>query len=137
MATRVYLIRHGATELSAEDRFAGSVDVLLSAEGKEQARKLGERLGEQPIVAIYASPMKRTIATAELGSISERRLEKLTHHSEGELALQLGSTGPKHAHPAHSGRCPCRGEQRRLPDPGRSFDHHEPATSSASLGERP
>lgn len=66
MATRVYLIRHGATELSAEDRFAGSVDVLLSDEGKEQARKLGERLAAQPLVAVYASPMKRTVATAEL-----------------------------------------------------------------------
>jgi broad specificity phosphatase PhoE len=66
VATRVYLIRHGATELSAEDRFAGSVDVLLSNDGKEQARRLGERLAEQPIVAIYASPMKRTVATAEL-----------------------------------------------------------------------
>ena len=66
MATRVYLIRHGATELSAEDRFAGSVDVLLSADGANQARLLGQRLAPQPIVAVYASPMKRTVATAEL-----------------------------------------------------------------------
>jgi len=66
MATRVYLIRHGATELSAEDRFAGSVDVLLSSAGREQARLLGSRLAGQPITAIYASPMKRTVATAEL-----------------------------------------------------------------------
>jgi broad specificity phosphatase PhoE len=66
MATRVYLIRHGATELSAEDRFAGSVDVLLSDEGREQARKLGARLAGQPMAAVYASPMKRTVATAEL-----------------------------------------------------------------------
>ena len=66
VATRVYLIRHGATELSAEDRFAGSVDVLLSDEGREQARKLGARLAGQPMAAVYASPMKRTVATAEL-----------------------------------------------------------------------
>ena len=66
MITRVYLVRHGATELSAEDRFAGAVDVLLSAEGREQARLLGERLAGESICAVYASPMKRTIATAEL-----------------------------------------------------------------------
>jgi len=66
LITRVYLVRHGATELSAEDRFAGSVDVLLSAEGCEQARRLGERLAGEPICAVYASPMKRTVATAEL-----------------------------------------------------------------------
>lgn len=51
--------------LSAEDRFAGSVDVALSEEGLAQARCLGERLEEEKLTAIYASPMKRTIATAE------------------------------------------------------------------------
>ena len=66
MATRVYLIRHGATELSAEDRFAGAVDVLLSDTGKNQARLLGERLAHDNICAVYASPMKRTVNTAEL-----------------------------------------------------------------------
>jgi probable phosphoglycerate mutase len=65
MTTRVYLIRHGATVLSAEDRFAGSVDVLLSEEGQRQASLLGERLASQRISAVYSSPMKRTIATAE------------------------------------------------------------------------
>ncbi len=66
MSTRVYLIRHGATELSAEDRFAGAVDVLLSDEGRNQARLLGERLAHDRISAVYASPMKRTVSTAEL-----------------------------------------------------------------------
>jgi broad specificity phosphatase PhoE len=29
-ATRVFMVRHGATVLSAEDRFAGATDVALS-----------------------------------------------------------------------------------------------------------
>lgn len=66
MTTRVYLIRHGATELSAEDRFAGAVDVLLSDTGRNQGRLLGERLANDRICAVYASPMKRTMNTAEL-----------------------------------------------------------------------
>lgn len=66
MTTRVYLIRHGATELSAEDRFAGAVDVLLSDTGRNQARLLGQRLAGDRICAVYASPMKRTVETAEL-----------------------------------------------------------------------
>lgn len=66
MTTRVLLIRHGATVLSAEDRFAGSTDVDLSAEGRTQARALGERLRDEKIAAIYTSPMKRTRETAEL-----------------------------------------------------------------------
>lgn len=64
MTTRVLLIRHGATVLSAEDRFAGATDVALSEEGQQQARALGERLAEAEIAAVYASPMQRTIATA-------------------------------------------------------------------------
>ena len=35
--TRLYLIRHGATVLTAEDRFAGATNVALSDEGRRQA----------------------------------------------------------------------------------------------------
>ena len=66
MTTRVFLIRHGATELSAEDRFAGAVDVLLSDAGRDQARRLGARLTNEKITVAYASPMKRTMETARL-----------------------------------------------------------------------
>ena len=44
MTTRIYLIRHGATILSAEDRFAGATDVDLSDEGRHQAEALALRL---------------------------------------------------------------------------------------------
>ena len=66
MATRVFLVRHGATVLSAEDRFAGSLDVELSDAGRDQAGALGRRLAEQPIAGAYASPMTRTLETARL-----------------------------------------------------------------------
>jgi len=68
VTTRIFLVRHGATELSAEDRFAGATDVLLSDSGREQARLLGIRLAGEPLAAVYASPMRRTIVTAELAS---------------------------------------------------------------------
>jgi probable phosphoglycerate mutase len=64
MATRVLLIRHGATTLSAEDRFAGSTDVELSDTGRDQARRLGERLASETLGAVYASPLARTRETA-------------------------------------------------------------------------
>ncbi len=66
VTTRVFLIRHGATELSAEDRFAGAVDVLLSDAGRDQARRLGQRLARQPLTVACASPMQRTLETARL-----------------------------------------------------------------------
>jgi len=66
MYTRVFLIRHGATVFSAEDRFAGETDIELSDEGREQARKLAERLGTEKIAAVYASPLVRTLETARI-----------------------------------------------------------------------
>lgn len=66
MTTRVYLIRHGATTLSAEDRFSGGSEVDLSDEGRWQAACLARRLADDPITAIYCSPMRRTIQTASI-----------------------------------------------------------------------
>lgn len=64
--TRIFLVRHGATTLTAEDRFAGATDVPLSEEGREQARRLALRLGTQKIAAVYASPLGRTVETARI-----------------------------------------------------------------------
>ncbi len=66
MSTRVFLIRHGATVLTAEDRFAGATDVELSDEGREQARLLAERLSTEKVAAVYASPLGRTVETASI-----------------------------------------------------------------------
>lgn len=82
MTTRIYLIRHGATVLSAEDRFAGATDVPLSDEGREQAKGLSNRLTGDPIVAVYCSPMQRTIETAQI--IAEPH--GLTPIARGELS---------------------------------------------------
>ena len=64
--TRVFMVRHGATVLSAEDRFAGATDVALSDEGREQTRRLAERLTSEKIAAVYASPLGRTLETAQI-----------------------------------------------------------------------
>lgn len=66
MKTRVFLVRHGATVLSAEDRFAGATNVELSAEGRAQAEALSRRLAGQSISAFYASPLDRTMETARI-----------------------------------------------------------------------
>lgn len=64
--TRVFMVRHGATVLTAEDRFAGSTDVELSDEGRDQARHLAERLKHEKIRAVYASPLGRTMETGKI-----------------------------------------------------------------------
>ena len=52
--------------LTAEDRFAGATDVELSEEGREQVRRLATRLAGENIKAIYASPLGRTVETAQI-----------------------------------------------------------------------
>src|SRR5262252_829798 len=66
MVTRLYLVRHGSTELTAEDKFSGASGVELSAEGRWQASKLGERLKSEGITAAYCSPLSRAVDTANL-----------------------------------------------------------------------
>jgi broad specificity phosphatase PhoE len=91
MATRLLLVRHGATTLSAEDRFAGATDIPLSDEGRSQAAALAERLRDDPIDAIYCSPMRRTLETASiiaephaLTPVSRPALREIDHgHWEG------------------------------------------------------
>lgn len=73
-STRIFLIRHGATVLSVEDRFAGSTNVPLSDEGRRQAQRLAARLAAEPVAGVYASDMARTLETA--GILAEpHRLE--------------------------------------------------------------
>jgi broad specificity phosphatase PhoE len=65
--TRVLLVRHGATPLTAEDRFSGAVGVDLSEDGRAQVARLAERLAPpERLDAIYASPLSRTLETASI-----------------------------------------------------------------------
>lgn len=85
--TRIYLIRHGATSLSAEDRFSGGTDIDLSDEGRWQARCLAERLADHTINAVYCSPMRRTIETA---SILAQPLDLTPIHRDGLREIHHG-----------------------------------------------
>ena len=66
MSTRLYLVRHGATKLTSEDRFSGAIGVDLSDEGRDQVRRLADRLAGETIEAVYTSPLSRTLDTARL-----------------------------------------------------------------------
>jgi broad specificity phosphatase PhoE len=66
MATRLLLVRHGATQLTAENRFSGAIGVDLSDEGRAQVTRLSERLAADPLSAVYTSPLSRTVETASI-----------------------------------------------------------------------
>lgn len=100
--TRVFMVRHGATQLSAEDRFAGAVDVELSNKGIFQVERLADRLADDAIVAVYCSPMKRTIHTASilaaphnLPLIQREGLREINHgHWEGMRRVDVEAQFP-------------------------------------------
>lgn len=103
MTTRVYLIRHGATGLSSENRFSGGTDVELSAEGRMQAGRLAERLADDRIKAVYCSPMQRTVETAAiiaaphgLSPVSQSGLREIHHgHWETMSREQVEASFPE------------------------------------------
>ena len=66
MTTRLFLVRHGATQLTAENRFSGAVGVDLSDEGRAQVRCLAARLAHEQVAAVYCSPLSRTVETAQI-----------------------------------------------------------------------
>lgn len=61
----VYLIRHGETEHNAA-RVMQRPDVPLSARGREQARRLAERLADAGIARIRSSDYARAVETARV-----------------------------------------------------------------------
>jgi broad specificity phosphatase PhoE len=62
----LYLARHAQTASSTVDSFNGRGEVPLTEPGREQARKLGQRLAGVRFAAVYRSPLGRTGETAAL-----------------------------------------------------------------------
>jgi probable phosphoglycerate mutase len=69
------LIRHGHTAWNVDPqegsapggpRFRGTVDVPLSEKGLTQARCTALRLADEPLTAVYSSPLQRAARTAEI-----------------------------------------------------------------------
>jgi len=63
--TEIYLIRHGQTAWNKELRFRGRVDIPLNEQGIREARAIADALRNKTIDAIYTSPLRRSIETAQ------------------------------------------------------------------------
>jgi broad specificity phosphatase PhoE len=85
---RIFLVRHGETDWNRIHRFQGKADRPLNQEGKNQAHALALALKDEPLTAIYSSPLVRAVETA--------RLIKVFHPStplfeeEGLIEMDLG-----------------------------------------------
>ncbi|GIF11718.1 bifunctional RNase H/acid phosphatase [Actinoplanes teichomyceticus] len=67
-ATRLILVRHGATAMTAQGRYSGRGDVPLTDEGEAQAMAAAGRVAglSRDVGAVLSSPLARCVRTAEL-----------------------------------------------------------------------
>ena len=63
--TQIILVRHGETEWNVKEVFRGRIDIELNETGVKQAGLMAEYLSSLRIDAIYSSPLRRALTTAE------------------------------------------------------------------------
>lgn len=63
---KLIIVRHGQSIWNLQDRFTGWVDVPLTSEGREQARRAGEMLRDHPFDIAYTSELQRAQVTLDI-----------------------------------------------------------------------
>ena len=63
--TLILLVRHGQTPTTGQVLPGRASGLQLSEHGRAQAAQVADRLAGLPVTAVYASPMERTMETAE------------------------------------------------------------------------
>jgi len=63
---RLFLIRHGTTTMNVENRYRGRCDVPLDAQGYQDAVDAARLLSNVGLTAVYANPLRRVMATAQI-----------------------------------------------------------------------
>ncbi len=88
-ATTLYLVRHGQTIWHAENRYTGSSDIELTAEGEAEAERLARWATSAGPDAVYSSPLVRARRTAG-PSARALGLDVVDHHDLREVDFGQG-----------------------------------------------
>ena len=94
----VYLTRHGQTDLNKNKLMQGRVDIPLNSTGIAQAERAAGEVRGVAFDAVYASPLKRAVVTAQIISgfpeadvrIDERLIETDFGPYDGKPYMHLG-----------------------------------------------
>jgi probable phosphoglycerate mutase len=65
LSLKLYFLRHGETVYSETGAYCGEVDAELTPDGGRMAKAFADAYRSVAWTAVYVSPMKRTIATAQ------------------------------------------------------------------------
>lgn len=100
MNTKIYVIRHGEYDSPmpvAPYRLSG---FHLSERGKEEVRRLAVVLALEPVIAVYSSPLERTLETAEIIAAShtlkpvvDDRLVEVASPLQGKTMAEIKKVG--------------------------------------------
>ncbi len=73
------MVRHGQSTWNSEHRIQGQLDPPLSAEGRRQAERVGQRLAGRRLVRLYSSDLKRAFETAQaIEAATDHQAEPMT-----------------------------------------------------------
>ncbi len=90
--TTLLLIRHGTTA-STGIRLGGRTDASLDDRGRAQAREAGKRVAGLRPAALYTSPVRRTVETAELVAAE---IDCEVSRAEGLAEVEYGRWTDRH-----------------------------------------
>lgn len=92
---KLILVRHGQSEWNLQNRFTGWVDVDITSQGEDEAKRAGQNLKGIQIDYLFTSVLKRAIHTAEIilneagiSNIPTERDQALNERHYGDLQGQ-------------------------------------------------